>query len=38
LKIPMAQGFPRCGDFRAIASNAANTEHACAEQRLATPR
>src|SRR5262245_40463323 len=33
----MIQGFSWCRDFRAIASNAASTEHACAHKRPRNP-
>ena len=36
-KISIIQGFSWCGDFRAIASNAASTEHACVHKRPRNP-
>jgi hypothetical protein len=36
-KMSIIQGFSWCGDFRAIASNAASTEHACAHKRPRNP-
>ena len=36
-KMPIIQGFSWCGDFRAIASNAARTGHACAHKRPRNP-